>query len=206
MIEQGSAEWFAQRCGKVTASRIADVMARTKSGWGASRGNYKAQLISERITGKVADSFSNAAMQWGTDMEPEARNAYEARYLCNVDIAPFVEHPSISGAGASPDGYVGDKGLIEIKCPNTSTHLDTLLKGKIPQKYILQMQWQMDCTDREWCDFVSYDPRVGSKLSLFVKRVDRDNKAIDEIRSAVVDFICEIDEQVSELRKIEETL
>lgn len=205
MIEQRSDEWFAQRCGKVTASRIADLMSKTRSGWGASRANYMAQLVAERITGTVADSYSNAAMAWGIEKEPEARDAYEARFLKTVEEAPFVPHPTIADAGASPDGFVGDDGLVEIKCPNTSTHIDTLLKQKIADKYIKQIQWQLACTGRKWCDFVSYDPRIGPELSLWVRRVERDNKAIAEIEGAVVDFINEISEQVSALENLKET-
>lgn len=205
MIEQRTDEWFAQRCGKVTASRIADVMAKTKTGWGAGRANYMAQLVAERITETVSDSYTNAAMQWGIDTEPQAIEAYEALKLCQVDPAPFVLHPSIPDAGASPDGFVGEWGLIEVKCPNTSTHIDTLLKGKIDGKYIKQMQWQMACTSRQWCDFVSYDPRVGAELALWVKRVDRDDTMIADIEQAVVDFINEIEQQVSELQQLKET-
>lgn len=208
MIEQGTPEWFAQRCGKVTASRIADLMAKTRSGWGASRKNYQAQLVAERITGTVAESFSNAAMQWGTQTEPEAREAYEAHNLADVELAPFVPHPTIPNAGASPDGFVdmGDgRNLIEIKCPNTATHIETLLSGKIADKYIKQMQWQMACTGAQWCDFVSYDPRVGADLSLWIKRVDRDQALIDEIEQAVIDFNNEIEQQVSALENLKET-
>jgi len=203
MIEQGTPEWFAQRCGKVTASRIADLMAKTKSGWGASRKNYMAQLVAERVTGTVAESYTNAAMQWGIDTEPMARQAYEAANLVTVDEAGFVEHPRIDGAGASPDGYVGD-GLVEIKCPNTATHIDTMLSGKIQDKYIKQMQWQMACTQTAFCDFVSYDPRMGPDLALWVKRVNRDHQMIADIEAAVVDFIQEVDEQVSKLQSITE--
>jgi putative phage-type endonuclease len=206
MIEQRSAEWFEQRCGKVTASRIADLMAKTKSGWGASRANYKAQLIVERVTGCVADSYTNTAMQWGIDTEPQAIAVYEAVRLCEVAPAPFFEHPSITLAGASPDGLVGDLGLLEVKCPNTATHIDTMLSGKIAGKYLLQMQWQMACTGREWCDFVSYDPRVGSELAIWIKRIERDNGKIAEIEAAVVEFINEIDETVSKLEQMKETL
>ena len=205
MIEQRSEEWFAQRCGKVTASRIADLMAKTKTGWGASRANYKAQLVAERVTGNVAESYINNAMQWGIDTEPQAVAAYEALRLCEVAPAPFVDHPSITLAGASPDGFVGDLGLLEIKCPNTSTHIDAMLSGKIARKYLLQIQWQLACTGREWCDFVSFDPRVGAELSLWVKRIERDNELIVEIEQAVVDFLDEIAETVSKLEQLKET-
>lgn len=203
MIEQGTPEWFAQRCGKVTASRISDLMAKTKSGWGASRKNYMAQLVAERLTGTVAETYTNAAMAWGIETEAQARAAYEAANLVTVEEAGFVGHATIDNAGASPDGYVG-YGLLEIKCPNTATHIDTLLSGKIADKYIKQMQWQMACTGRPWCDFVSYDPRVGADLSLWVKRVDRDDAMIADIEANVVQFLDEIEQQVSQLKAITE--
>ena len=143
MIVQGSPEWFAARLGKVTASKVSDVVAKTKSGWGASRANYMAALIAERLTQTPADSFSNAAMQWGTEQEPLARVAYEFFTGRDVEQVGFVDHPSIPMTGASPDGLVGEDGLVEIKCPNTATHIDTLLDGKVPGKYVIQMQWQM---------------------------------------------------------------
>lgn len=201
-IIQGSPEWFAARCGKVTASRIADLTAQTKSGWGAGRANYMAQLIAERLTGTVAESFTNAAMQWGTDTEPQARAAYEFFQNETVTEIGFVDHPTIPMSGASPDGLVGSDGLVEIKCPNTATHIDTLLKCNVPAKYIKQMQWQMACTGRKWCDFVSYDPRMPEHLALFVKRVESDG--IPELESQVVDFITELENKVDQLSTVNE--
>lgn len=192
MIEQGSSEWFAQRCGKVTASRVADVVARTKTGWGASRANYLAQLVAERLTGAVAEAYTKAAMQWGTDTEPEARVAYEFFTNATVELAEFVPHPSIADAGASPDGYVGDDGLVEIKCPNTATHIETLLGQVVPDKYVKQIQWQLACTGRAWADFVSFDPRMPATMSLFVKRVERDDAMIKALEADVVDFLNEL--------------
>lgn len=199
MIEQGTAEWLAQRCGRVTASRIADLMARTKTGWGASRANYAAQLIAERLTGTVQDSFTNAAMQWGTQTEPEARRAYEFFVDRDVQLVGFEPHPSIEMAGASPDRLVGDDGLLELKCPQTATHIDTLLNGCIPDKYVKQMMFQMACTDRQWCDFASYDPRLPERMRLFVKRVERDDALIAEIEAEVCTFLAEIDDTVGKL-------
>ena len=199
MIEQGSTEWFQQRCGKATASRIADIIAKTKSGPSASRKNYMAQLVAERLTGTVADSFTNGAMQWGTDTEPHARDAYAFLQGVEVELAEFVIHPSISDAGASPDGYVGEDGLVEIKCPNTSTHIDTLLGKTVPSKYVTQMMWQMSCTGRLWCDFVSFDPRLPSHLSLFVKRVQRDDQFIGELEREVEAFLKEVADTVAAL-------
>jgi len=199
MIVQGSPEWFAMRCGKVTASRVADVLAKTKTGWGAGRANYAAELIAERLTQTTAASFTNAAMQWGTDMEPVARHAYAMRRGMAVSEIGFVDHPEVSMSGASPDGLVDSDGLVEIKCPNTATHLDTLLSETVPGKYITQMQWQMACTGRDWCDFVSFDPRLPESMALFVKRVPRDVSHILELEVEVGAFIREIDEKVARL-------
>jgi putative phage-type endonuclease len=202
-LEQRSAEWFAVRCGKVTASRVSDVIAKTKSGWGASRANYMAQLIAERLTGEVADSYSNSAMQWGIDHEDEARKAYEFYENEGVQEIGFVQHQNLE-SGASPDGLVGDDGLVEIKCPNTATHIQTLLDQKIPKKYETQMLWQMECTGRKWCDFVSYDPRMPEgHLKLFVRRFERDDKRLDEIRGMVADFIGELEDKLTALEKLE---
>lgn len=198
-IIQGSPEWFALRLGKVTASRVSDVVARTKSGWGAGRFNYMAELIAERLTGAPAASYTNAAMQWGTEMEPQARAAYEFYTDATVNLVGFVEHPSIAMSGASPDGVVED-GLVEIKCPNTATHIDTLLGQEVPGKYVTQMQWQMACTSTQWCDFVSYDPRMPETMRLFVKRVPRDDAVIANLEKEVIAFLGEIDSKLQGLR------
>lgn len=200
-IVQGSPDWFALRCGRVTASRVSDVIAKTKTGWGASRANYMAQLVAERLTGVVQESYTNAAMQWGTDMEPEARNAYSFYADADVVAVGFIDHPKISMTGASPDGLVGDDGLVEIKCPNTATHIETLLDGAVPAKYVTQMQWQMACAGRKWCDFASFDPRMPEEMRLFVQRVPRDDRQIAEIEHAIVAFLAEVDAKVSELKK-----
>lgn len=198
-IIQGSPEWFAARLGKVTASKISDLTAKTKTGWGASRANYMAQLVAERLTGTPGESFTNAAMQWGTEQEPFARESYCAKIGSEVGLVGFVDHPRISMSGASPDGLVGSIGLVEIKCPNTATHIETLLGQSVPGKYISQMQWQMACTGRQWCDFVSFDPRMPSHMQMFVSRVNRDNIAISELESMVVVFLDELAEKVSAL-------
>lgn len=198
-IIQGSPEWHALRIGKVTASRVSDVIAKTKTGWGASRANYMAELIAERLTGEPAEKFSNAAMAWGTEKEPDARAAYEFFRDAQVVEIAFIDHPSIGMTGASPDGLVGDHGLVEIKCPNTATHLDTLLTQTIPSKYVTQMLWQMACTGRQWCDFVSYDPRLPEAMSLFVKRVDRDDKLIASLEKDVAEFLAELDLKLAQL-------
>lgn len=201
MMEQRSAEWFAARLGKATASRVADIVAKTKSGPAASRKNYAAQLIAERLTGAVQESYSNAAMQWGSDTEPQARAAYE--FYSDLDVAEvgFIDHPSIPMTGASPDGLIGDDGLVEFKCPNTATHIATLQSGKIEGKYITQIQWQLDCTDRQWCDWVSFDPRMPAAMQLFVRRVQRDDERIKELRGEVRAFLSEIDQTTADLQK-----
>lgn len=200
-MDQRSPEWFAARLGRVTASRIADVCAKTKTGWGAGRKNYMAELVAERLTGKSADGFTNAAMQWGTDMEPEARVAYEFYRGVTVEEVGFVPHPRISDAGASPDGLVSIDGLVEIKCPNTATHLEALLGTTIPEKYLFQMQWQMACTGRQWCDFASYDPRLPEPMRLHIARVHRDNGLIGTLEGTVNDFLAELGETVRKLRE-----
>ena len=202
MMDQGSDEWFAIRIGKVTASRVADIIAKTKSGYSTSRDNYMAQLVCERLTNQKAESFTNAAMQHGTETEPLARAAYEALKDVLVDEVGFVPHPTIKMAGASPDGFVGQDGLIEIKCPNTATHIDTLLSESVPTKYFTQMQFQMACTGREWCDFVSFDNRLPEELQLFVKRVPRDDVYIRLIEAEIVQFLAELDDKIEKLMKV----
>lgn len=198
---QGSPEWHAARLGKVTASRLADVVARTKSGWGTSRANYMSALICERLTGAAEDTYINAAMQWGTDKEPEARAAYEFITGNTVEQVGFVDHPRIPMSGASPDGHIAEDGSLEIKCPNTATHIDFLLEQSIPQKYLLQMQWQLACNGRAWCDFVSYDPRMPEGLRLFQKRVERDSRLIPTLETDVVTFLAELDETLAKLKQ-----
>jgi putative phage-type endonuclease len=201
MMEQRTEEWFAARIGRVTASRVAEVVAKTKTGYGASRANYMAELICERLTGTKGESFVNSAMQHGIDTEPQARAAYEAQSGSLVGEVGFVLHTSISEAGASPDGFVDEDGLVEIKCPQTATHMDTLLSENVPAKYVTQMQWQMACTGRKWCDFVSYDPRLPEKMQLFVKRVPRDDAYIELLEKEVSMFIAEMIDKLEKLKE-----
>lgn len=204
-MQQGTTEWLQARAGKVTASRVADVVARTKTGWGASRANYMAELISERLTGVPASSFTNAAMQWGTDTEPQARTAYARHMQHTVEEVGFIDHPLIAMSGASPDGLIVDQpGLVEIKCPNTATHIDTLLLKSVPGKYLTQIYWQLACTGRHWCDFVSYDPRLPENMQLFVQRVDRDSAEIARLEEIVEEFLAEVDAKIMALREIYE--
>ena len=198
-MEQRTEEWFAARLGKVTASRVADVLAKIKTGESASRKNYKMELVVQRLTNKVGESFTNAAMEWGTEQEPFARMAYEAHTGTFVKEEGFVDHPTIEGFGCSPDGIVGE-GLIEIKCPNTANHIETVLENKVPSKYIPQMQCQMACTGAKWCDFVSFDPRVPEDLQLFVVRVESDQEYIDAMEVEVKQFLSEVLDLFNQLK------
>jgi putative phage-type endonuclease len=202
MIEQRTDAWFQARIGKVTASKVADVIAKTKTGYSATRDNYMAQLVCERLTGQKGEGFSNAAIQHGIDTEPLARAAYEALRDVLVDEVGFVPHPTIEMAGASPDGLVDDDGLVEIKCPNTNTHIETLLSQTVPSKYNTQMQFQMACTGRKWCDFVSFDNRLPAELQLFIKRVPRDDVFIKQIEAEIVKFLNELDIKITQLMKV----
>lgn len=202
IIEQRSPEWFAARLGKVTASRVADVCARTKSGYSASRANYMAELLCERLTGEAREGFSSAAMQWGTDIEPEARDTYAFVTDVTVGQVGFVPHPTIPDAGASPDGLVDDDGLVEIKCPNTATHIETLLGAPIDDKYMKQMHWQMACTGRRWCDFVSYDPRLPGGMQIHMRRVNANQALIDELEAEVSKFLRELADKEAALSKL----
>lgn len=201
-MEQRTEEWFKSRLGKVTASRIADVVAKTKTGYSTSRANYLAQLVAERLTGQPQESFTNSAMQWGTEQEPFARMAYEADYGEMVTEAGFVLHPNIQEAGASPDGVIGEDGLAEIKCPNTATHIDYLLRGEVPAKYKPQMAWQLACTGRKWCEFISYDPRMSPELQLFVIRYEPEADYIKELEAEVIDFLDELEATVAKLNQL----
>lgn len=204
MIEQGSEEWHAQRLGKATASRIADIVAKTKSGYSTSRENYCVELALERITGKRQECYTNDAMKWGTETEPLARAAYEAHTGSIVDEVAMIDHPTIAMSGASPDGLIDADGLIEIKCPNSATHIKTMLSGKPDGKYITQMMWQMACTGRQWCDFSSFDPRFPAHLQLFVKRIDRDDALIAELETSVSEFLAEVAAMVYQLENMKE--
>lgn len=201
-LVQGSREWKLARAGRVTASRIGDATARLKNGnWGASRANYMSELIIERLTGEPVVQYVNAAMDWGKLQEPAARNLYALLTDSEVKEVGFVPHPRIDMAGCSPDGLVGRDGLVQIKCPATSTHIETLLGAKIELVYEKQMLFEMACSERDWVDFVSYDPRLPPELQIFIKRFERDDKKIAELELHVEWFLKELDEKVADLRK-----
>lgn len=198
MIEQGSPEWFAMRAGKVTASKVSDVMSAITT---AGYKNYLADLVVERLTGNKTESFTNAAMQWGVDQEPIARAEYEVKTGNFVDQIAFVDHPTIANFGCSPDGLVGDDGLIEIKCPNTATHIDYVMQDKVPTKYIPQIQCQLAVTGRKWCDFVSFDPRLPDGLQILIVRLERDDEYIEKLEARVIKFLDEVNSAVNGLKE-----
>lgn len=197
MLEQRTDAWYQTRIGKVTASRISKLNAKPTKGKALNA--LELELLTERITGQAVDNFTSPAMQWGIDTEPLARQAYELQYFCTVIETGLIDHPTIAMCGASPDGLVGDDGLIEIKCPNTTTHISTLVSDEVPCEYIPQMQWQMACTGRKWCDFVSFDPRLTDK-PLFIKRVYRDDKQIAELEQLVMNWNDKCEKLISEIR------
>jgi putative phage-type endonuclease len=199
-VEQGTTEWMALRNGKVTASRIADVLSKGRSGESAGRKNYRTELVVQRLTGQPGESFTNSAMEWGTATEPMARVAYEVAKGNFVEQVAFVDHPSIANFGCSPDGVIDD-GLIEIKCPNSSTHIEYLTDDKPPAKYVPQMQCQMAVTGAKWCDFVSFDPRLPEDLQLFVVRLERDDEYIEAMEEEVKKFLGEVDEMFTKLKE-----
>lgn len=197
---QGSQEWHESRIGMVTASRISDVVA---GGRGATRAAYMNEIITTMLTG-VQDDYTNPYMEWGIEHEPKARQLYELLHGVEVEQVGFIKHPSIERTGASPDGLVGDDGMVEIKCPASKTHSQFLIDQKINRKYQLQMLWQMECTGRKWCDFVSYDPRFPAELQLSVKRVEFDETEALQTREKVVSFVEEMEQLLAQIEQIRE--
>ncbi len=198
-IVQGSEEWRQLRLGKVTASRVADIIAKTKTGYSTSRANYLTELVLERVTGSPADRYQNDAMRQGTELEPIARAAYEFETDAVVEQIAFATHPSLPMCGASPDGLVGTDGLLEIKAPQAAAHLDTVLTETVPAKYVTQIQWQLACLERQWCDYVSFNPLFPVSVRLFIKRIHRNDEFIAELESEVLKFLAEIDGKLDEL-------
>lgn len=199
MIEQNTPEWHQARCGSLGASAVAEALAKTKTGWGAGRTNVKARLVIERLTNTPQESFKSGPMQWGHDQEDNAANAYAFLTGNEVQVCGIYKHPTIEGTHASPDRLVGEDGLVEIKCPNSATHLETLLKKKIAGNYITQMQWQMAVTGRKWCDFVSFDPRFPESKQVFIQRVERDDKVIAQLEKDVAEFLAEVEADLKAL-------
>ena len=208
-MEQRTEEWFEQRLGKVTASRISDVIAKTKTGVSTSRQNYLVQLVSERLTGKKGDSFVNQAMLDGIERESAARELYMQTKGVSVTEVGFFDHPVIKNSGASPDGAVNAEeegkyaGLIEIKCPIETTHTNTLMSKSVPSKYIPQIQWQMASVSPnvKWVDFISFNPNFPDTMQLFVARVERDNAYIAELEAEVIKFLDEVEQTIIKLKE-----
>ena len=200
MIQQ-TTQWFKDRSGKVSASRCADLMAKTKSGYSTSRKNYMMELIIARLTGMMLlDNFTSPAMQWGIETEAEARKQYEAETLNIVEECGFIS--LTDDVGCSPDGLIGEDGLLEIKCPNSATHIETLISSKVDRKYLLQIQFQLWVTGRKWCDFVSYDPRWPVELRLYIQRVGRDEETITEIKKEVDLFLKEMFDMLNKIKEL----
>jgi len=200
-MQQRTDEWFAARLGKVTASRIADIMAKTKTGYAASRKNYLFELLCERLSGQREEKFISASMQRGIDLEPKARAVYEIETGEWVEEVGFIPHPTIAMSGASPDGLIRDDGLIEIKCPNTAAHIEFLQTQKPKQEYIYQMQWQMACTGRKWCDFVSYDDRLPENLAYRSVHIPRDDDFIQSLEQEVEKFLAELEQKITHIQE-----
>lgn len=202
-MQQHTEEWHQARCGKLTASRIYDATAKTaRTGYTAARENYKAELICERLTGQPYGSFETPAMRHGTDTEPQARAAYIIETGNDVTETGYIPHPAIADSGASPDGLVGEDGLIEIKCPNTATHLAFIRSGRPKPQYLAQMQWQMACTGRQWGDFVSYDPRLPEHLAIRIKRIERDSDTIARLETEAQKFLAEVAAETQYLQSL----
>lgn len=190
---QGTGEWFNARTGKLTASRMRSAVKRLKNGEdSAERKNLKIEILCERMTGDILDKFVSTAMQWGIEKEPEAKAAYEAKTGRIITDVGFIDHPRIEFCGASPDGFVDD-GLVEIKCPNTATHVGWILDGGIPEEHRAQMTLQAAVTGRGWVDFVSYDPRMPEPQQLLVRRFYPTAGEIAEIEAEAEKFLAEVD-------------
>jgi putative phage-type endonuclease len=202
-LVQGSPEWRQARCGSLGASGLTAALAKTKSGaQSAGRKNTIAQLVAERMTGRVARGFTSRAMEWGTETEDQARAMYAFVTNNTIRQVGLVRHPTIAGAHASPDGFVNDDGLVEIKCPNTATHIYTLLNGSIDNEYLTQMQWQMACTGRAWCDFVSFDPDMPDDKSIWIRRVRRDEAIVQRLESDVRLLLREVEATIQQLEAL----
>jgi len=202
--DQGSAEWLQARCGRITASRLTDVMAYLKSGKGEmkARADYRMDLVAERLTGLTEPYYVSPEMKWGTKHELMARALYEVATGADVEQIGFAIHPSHDFAGASPDGLVDADGGLEIKCPKTTTHLAYMMAGVVPEDYIPQMMWNMVCCEREWWDFVSYDPRLeDAGMHLFCVRLAYDQKIIDGMAAEVRKFNDEVNAVIDGLQK-----
>lgn len=196
-MEQLTDSWRAARLGKVTASKVKDVMASGRGGApSATRTNYMMQLLCERLTGTWEEGFTSAAMMRGTELEPTARLAYELMQDCEVMEVGLIQHPKIANFAASPDGVIllpNGRGGLEIKCPNTAQHIAVMRSGKHDGQYEWQMLAQMACAELEWVDFVSFDNRLPEELQYVCHRYNRDEARIREMEKGVTDFLTELE-------------
>ena len=199
-VVQGTPEWRQARVGSLGASRVHEAIARTRNGWAASRASVLSDIVAERLTGVPAEIYVTEAMRRGQALEPDARAAYAFQRDVDVELVGLVRHPHIAGTHASPDGLVGDCGLVEIKCPNTVAHISTLLAGTISERYATQAMWQMACTGRAWCDLVSYDDRLPEPLRHHVIRIERDDARIAGLEEQVAEFLAEVDATLQRLQ------
>jgi len=200
-MQQGTEEWFAARLGKVTASRCHEVIAKTKSGYSAARKRYMDDLIEQRLTGKFPETYSSNEMNWGVATEPLARERYESETWVTVEEVGIVAHEDIKYASASPDGLVKHDGLVEIKCPKTTTMINYVTSDTIPENYQTQMLWQLACTRRKWCDFVVFDPRLPFNMQIWIKRFQPTNSEILALEVKVCDFLIELNEKLEGFKK-----
>lgn len=198
---QGTPEWLAARAGSLGASQVADALARTKSGWGASRSNVRGQLVRERLTGLPTETFCSAAMQRGKDLEPQARAAYVFMQDCEVVEVGIIKHPKIEGSHCSPDGLCGEEGMVEIKCCGDARHMEILDGSEPEDRYIKQCLWQLACTGRKWVDLVYYNPDWPTEMQMVVHRIERDESRITEMETEVTGFLSEVEDAVADLRK-----
>ncbi len=198
-IDQGSDEWLELRLGKVTASRLNDVLAKGRGNTPSkTRNSYMMQLVAESITGEQQESYTNKYMEWGNECEPQARSMYEFDSGNEVEQVAFVDCGN--GFGVSPDGLVGEDGLLEIKCPKTTTQIERYLKGEFPKEYMAQVQGQLFATGRLWCDFVSFDPRITGSAQYFCIRVNRDDEYISNLEDEINKFIKEMNDIKEKLK------
>lgn len=196
-VEQNTDEWLEARIGRATASKFSDIMANGRGGAeSVGAKNYRAQLVAERLSGNREETYKSSSMLWGTETEPTARLQYELRSGNDAEESGIFLHDTLL-AGASPDGLIGDDGLLEIKCPNTATHIETLRKQQVPPVYYWQVMGQLWITGREWCDFVSFDPRLPANAQYFCTRVFRDEEKIAELADKVAEFLNSVELEIN---------
>ena len=193
---QGSEEWVKQRLGKVTASVIHKVYSDKLT---ATKKNLMRSLALERLSGSRMSNIKTVDMARGLAIEPLARKAYEIATQQKVSLVGFISHPDIKNAGASPDGLIGEKGFIEIKCLNIRNHNQIIKNKKIPKQYYYQMQFQLACSQREWGDFVAYHPEADE--SLYIERVAPEHNIIQELQSKVINFLTDVEQLFNEIKK-----